>query len=399
MIAALAAARSGGAVALLEKNNDLGRKLLLTGNGRCNLTNQTDCETLVANTPGNGRFLYSAFSRLAPADLRRLLLSYGLATRVERDGRVFPVEGDARQVLETLRRALKREGVEIRTGTAVEGLHLSANRVVGVRVGDSLLPARAVIIATGGLSYPATGSTGDGYRLAASAGHRIVPASASLVPLEGAAPWMAGLQGVSLRGVHASLRGGRATLDSYRGDLVFTHYGVSGPLILRLSRAAVRHLLIGARPDLVLDLQPGTETGDLSGMIRDVLAQKARRLARGMLDGLVPGRLGANLVAYAGIAPDKPVHQVTTAEGEAVCRLLKHLPLAIIGARPIEEAQVTVGGVDVADVDPRAMASRLVYGLYFAGEVLDVDGYSGGFNLQIAFSTGFLAGEAAGSVS
>ena len=255
-----------------------------------------------------------------------------------------------------------------------------------------------MILATGGLSYPGTGSTGDGYRWAAMMGHRIVSPHAALVPLEGSAPWAADLQGVSLRDVRAELSAGQVQLASGLGDLLFTHYGLSGPLALKLSRDAVPCLSAEEPLSLRLDLLPGREAEELEAVLLRLIDCGGKRRAGSVFDDLLPARLGRNLVSHAGIPPDKPRNQIARAERERLCHLPKNLDFALTGARPITEAQVTAGGVAVEEVCPRTMASRMVDALYFVGEVLDVDGYSGGFNLQIAFSTGWVAGRAAAEV-
>lgn len=397
IMAALAAARTGARVVLLEKNRDLGRKLLLTGNGRCNLSNQAGLESLIANMPGNGRFLYGAFSRFGPEALIRYLGDLGLSTRIEADGRVFPAGDRAQDVLDSLRGALARAGVSIRTGIDVAELIREEQHVSGVRSTSGIMRGKAVVIATGGMSYPQTGSTGDGYRLAASAGHRIVTPLPSLVPLETVEPWTRDLQGLALPRVGAAVFAGRRKNASETGEMLFTHFGVSGPLILRLSRGIVRALAADETPVVLhLDLHPAGPLEALEARVLEALANKGRRLAVNALEGLLPSRLAPLVLAFAGISPAEPAHQLTRDARRRLCRLMKDLPLTVKRARPLSEAYVTAGGVAVAEIDPRTMASRLVQGLYFAGEVMDVDGFTGGFNLQAAFSTGFIAGEAAG---
>ncbi|MGE5527619.1 MAG: NAD(P)/FAD-dependent oxidoreductase [Patescibacteria group bacterium] len=397
MMAALAAARAGARVVLLEKNPGLGQKLLLTGNGRCNLTNQADLQTLVANMPGNGRFLHSALARFGPAELRGLLASLGVPTVVEEDGRVFPASNRARDVQAALLRALRQAGVDIRTSSPVVALHMENGCMGGVRAGGRVLACRAVILATGGLSYPETGCTGDGYRLAGAAGHRVEPPRASLVPLVTAEGWTHALPGLALddAGLRLSIEG--RALGSARDALLFTHDGVSGPAVLRLSRAAVPALAQGAVLALAIDLAPSMDLQGLDAVLRAAIAANARRgLGKALAAaGLIPASLAAALPAAIGIEPREPAGCLGRSRRLELCRALKALPLTVTGAYPLQKAVVTAGGVAVAGVDPATMASRLVPGLYFAGELLDVDGYTGGFNLQAAFSTGHAAGRAA----
>lgn len=393
LMAALGAAEAGARVTLLEKNDDLGRKLLLTGNGRCNLTNDCGLDALVANLPGNGPFLYHALSRFGPEELRAYLHRLGLPTVVEPGGRVFPAAGRSAAVLAALRRGLERAGVTVRTGTAAVALTLRDGRVTGAATSRGAVEGQAVILATGGASYPQTGSTGDGYRLAAAAGHRIVPPRPALVPLIAAEDWVASLAGLSLPGAGARLADGGRSIGADRGDMLFTHWGVSGPLVLGLSRAAVGCLSAGRRPVLRLDLRPDLSAEDLEARLRR--AWESRRLAVNALAGLVPARLAGVLLSLAGSRPDTPAAVLPRETRARIRSMLKDLPLTIAAARPLAEAHVTAGGVCVKEVDPCTMASRLAPGLYFAGELLDVDGRSGGFNLQAAFSTGRLAGMAA----
>lgn len=394
-MAALSASRAGGRVVLLEKNPRLGRKLLLTGNGRCNLTNAADLDTLVANMPGNGAFLYHAFSQFGPPELRAFLAGLGVETVVEEDGRVFPANGGASEVLAALERALTRAGVVQRTGDRVESLAADGGRIHGVRARSGFLPARAVVVATGGLSYPATGSSGDGYEFAVSLGHRLVTPLPSLVPLTTVESWPAELQGLSLGRVRAVLSSGRERAVIGEGELLFTHYGVSGPVVFGLSRQAAGMLADGRVPRLVVDLRPDADAEMLADELDSALAEHAKRSAAHIKLGTLPVRLRAILLSLAGIPADKRAAAITRAERMRLCALQKALSLTVSGTRPLAEAYVTAGGVCVREISPRTMASRLVEGLYFAGEVLDVDGNTGGFNLQAAFSTGKLAGEAA----
>ncbi|MDH7568334.1 MAG: NAD(P)/FAD-dependent oxidoreductase [Armatimonadota bacterium] len=391
MMAAGTAAACGCRVLLLEKNRSLGRKLRITGKGRCNLTNLTDVEGLVAHIPGNGRFLRGAFYRFGPEDLIRFFRELGLETKVERGARVFPASDDSVDVVRALTLFLRQGGVEVRFNAPVRRLAVDGGRVRGVWLADgAFLEAGAVVLATGGASYPATGTSGDGYRMAREVGHTLVPIRPSLVPLEVSEAWVPPLAGLSLRNVelYAMDRTG-AVLWHERGEMLFTHFGVSGPLVL----SASRH--VGGREgcSLRIDLKPALSEERLDARVqRDLNAAARKRMGNALVD-LLPRALIPVVLENAGIPAELPAHQLLRAQRHALVRVLKHLKLTVTRPRPWSEAVVTAGGVAVSEVDPRTMESRRVRGLYLTGEVLDVDGYTGGYNLQIAFTTGRVAGE------
>ncbi len=399
LMAAGQAGLAGAEVLLLEKMRRPGRKLLLTGKGRCNLTNVAPLDAFLGHFQPDGRFLRQAFHRFFTDDLIAFFGRLGVATITERGGRVFPASEQAKEVLDALACWVREAGVTLQTGAQVERLLLDGGRVVGVQVrtrtGQERLPADAVIVATGGASYPGTGSTGDGYRLAQSAGHAVVPIRPALVPLVTAGDLAARLQGLSLRNVTASLRLDGQQVAGEFGEMLFTHFGLSGPIILTLSRAAVDALAAGRRVEVAIDLKPALDEAKLDArLLRDLDAQGKKQFQT-LLKGLLPAKLIPVCLELTAISPHKLGHQVTAAERGRLLAWLKDFRLPVTGHRGFDEAIVTAGGVDVRQVDPRTMESRLAGGLFFAGEVLDVDGDTGGYNLQAAFSTGWLAGRAA----
>jgi predicted Rossmann fold flavoprotein len=389
MMAAGVAARQGRSVTLIEKNNRLGRKLLITGKGRCNLTNITDLEGLIANIPVNGKFLYHAFHRFGNRDLIAFFQEWGLSTKVERGGRVFPVTDRSAHVVAALERFMSRYRVQITQGEGKEILVTGA-QVAGVKLDNGeQIPAERVIIATGGCSYPATGSTGDGYRFAAALGHTITPLKPALVPLESPTAWLREVQGLTLKNVAIKVfnQEGKVVYSDF-GEMLFTHFGVSGPVIL----SASVHLEQDHHYRLVIDLKPALTPEQLDLRLQRDFTKHIRKAFRNALGDLLPRALIPVVVNLATIPPDKPVHQITKAERQRLAALLKGLEVEITSLRPITEAIVTAGGVSVKEINPATMESKLVKGLFFAGEVMDVNAYTGGFNLQIAFSTGYLAG-------
>lgn len=398
LMAAITAARNGARVTLLERNPEVGRKLLLTGGGRCNFTHDTDVQGLVAGMPGNGEFLYSAFAALDSTKLRRFLASLGVESVTEVDGRVFPFSGVGRDVLAALATCARKKGVEVKCLWKAERILVRDGHVRGVVAGrvpmnPGLVSCDAAIIATGGVTYPMTGSTGNGHRMARELGHTIVEPRASLVPLEIEEPWVPGLAGLTLRnvGVESFVAGRR--LGTGFGEMLFTHFGVSGPVILALSRDIALALSRGEGPArLVVDLKPGLTLAEIDRELLQAFDRHFRRRVPNALIELAPARLISIVVREAHMAEEKPVSQVTREERLALGRAIKGLVLTVRGTRPMEEGMVTAGGVSVDEIDPRTMGSKLVSGLYFAGEVIDVDGTTGGFNLQAAFSTGYLAG-------
>ena len=391
MFAAVWAARFGGQVCLLEPNPYLGKKLNITGKGRCNLTNATDLDGLMANTLRNNRFLYSGYAKMSPQDVMSFFEELGVPLKVERGNRVFPVSDRAKDITNALERELKRLAVRIVHARATEIL-TSENEVYAVRCVEETIPCKQVILATGGLSYPTTGSTGDGYRMAQELGHTLVEPTASLVPLASHLTLCQSLQGLTLKNVTLTAidENGRQVFSEL-GEMLFTHFGVSGPLVL----SASAHLPEG-KGTLQIDLKPGLTREQLDARIlRDFSAAQNRDLGN-VLGGLLPKTMIGAVLSKMNAPSTCKVHSVTRKMREDLVEQLKCFILPALGKRPISEAIVTAGGISVRDVSPKTMESKLVKGLYFAGEVLDVDGYTGGFNLQIAWSTAYLAGVSAG---
>jgi len=399
LMAAGQAAQMGASVLLLEKMDRPGRKLRITGKGRCNLTNVAPVSDFIAHFGPSGCFLRQAFYRFFTSDLLALFEELGVPTVTERGGRVFPVSQEARDVVDALVRWVREGGVQIQTRSSVERLLIEEERVVGVKTSTDptgrTYRADAVIVATGGASYPATGSTGDGYRLAESVGHTLVPVRPALVPLETAGDVAPRLQGLSLRNVTAQIWIAGQEQAELFGEMLFTHFGVSGPIILSLSRQIVDALRQDRRVVLSIDLKPALDGDKLDARLLRDLDAHGKRHFRTLLKGLLPSKLIPVCIDLTGIPPHKEAHQITAQERERLRTWLKDFRLEVTGHRPFSEAIITAGGVETREVDPRTMASRLVEGLYFAGEVLDVDADTGGYNLQAAFSTGWLAGRSA----
>ncbi len=397
MMAAITAAAGGSRVTILEKKERVGRKLAITGKGRCNITADVDRDGLIKGMPGNGRFLYSSFSEFSNRDLIEFFSRRGLPVKVERGHRVFPESDKAGDVVALLQQAMRDGGVRLVVDCEVQRLILEGGRIAGVESRQQQFAAQAVIICTGGLSYPATGSTGDGYRWAKAVGHQIIETRPGLVPLVAEEDWIRELQGLSLKNTRAVAydAGGRKINEDF-GELLFTHFGLSGPIILSMSRDIAQYIYQGKQPvKLELDLKPALSEEKLDERLQRDLARQSRKMFRNSLDELLPAKMIPVMIKLSGIEPDKPCHQITRSERMNLVKLLKHLPISISGTRPIAEAIVTAGGVNVKEIDPKTMQSKLVPGLYFAGEVLDVDGYTGGYNLQACFSTGFVAGKSA----
>ena len=378
MAAALFAARAGAHAVLMEKNEKLGKKLYITGKGRCNVTSAA--ENLMNHIPRNPRFLYSAFACFSPDDLRDLLAQYGCPTKEERGERVFPVSEKASDVTRALERALREAGVEIRLNAQAASL-------------EPLLRQGAVVVATGGLSYPSTGSTGDGYRFAQQAGHSLIAPKPSLIPLETREQWPKALQGLSLKNVtlRAEVNGKKRYEE--QGEMLFTHFGISGPLTLSMSSHIADDPPQAVR--VTLDMKPALTVEQLEARLqREFDASPKKRIAS-ILPALLPARMADVFPALCAVNGETLCAQVSRADRRKIAETLKKIPLTIRGPRPVEEAIVTRGGVPVNEVSPRDMMSKKRPGLFFAGEVLDVDAHTGGFNLQIAFSTGVLAGKSA----
>ena len=396
LMAAIHAAELGVPVTVFERNERCGRKLRITGKGRCNVTNHCTRDDFFANIPENARFLFSAWSRFDSAETERFFEEAGVPLKVERGNRVFPVSDRATDIVDALVRVCREKGVSF-IHERVDGLKIENGRVRGVFYGKKSMDLDAVIVATGGLSYPLTGSTGDGYRFAEAAGHSIVPQQPSLVPLVEDGRFCATVQGLSLKNVALSVTDRQKNKVVFRdfGELMFTHFGLTGPLVLSAS-AHLRPMERG-RYTASIDLKPALDEKMLDARLLSDFEKYKNKDFLNALGDLLPQKLIQPLVERSGIDARKKVNTVNKEERRAFLQLLKGLTVEIKGFRPIEEAIVTKGGVALSEVDPRTMASKKLAGLYFAGEVLDLDAYTGGFNLQIAFSTGVLAGEGAAS--
>ena len=397
MMAALFAARAGGSVTLLERNEKLGKKMYITGKGRCNLTNDCTLEEFLRQVPRNPRFLYGALNRFGPRDMMALMEEAGCPVQVQRGQRVFPQSEKASDVIRALARLMERAGVRVRLHSRIRALTLRDGRAAGVVLesGESL-PADAVILALGGQSYPMTGSTGDGYALAREAGHHVLPPEAVLSALETVEDWPRALQGLALKNVRLTLRSGRKTLYTELGEMLFTHFGISGPLVLEMSCHLPAEL---AQAQVTLDLKPGLTPQQLDLRLQRDFAAQPRKQLQNVLPGLLPLRLSALFPDLAGVSGERVCGQITRGEREQLGAALKALPITLRARRPLAEAIVTRGGVDVKEIQPATMESKLLPGLYFAGEMIDVDAHTGGFNLQIAFSTGALAGSSAAGMA
>ena len=387
MFAAITAARRGQKVVLLERNDRLGRKLLITGKGRCNVTNNCTVDEVLKNVPRNGRFLYSAMNAFPPEKIMAFFEENGCALKTERGNRVFPVSDKSQSVLEALQKAMRRAGVEVRTGRVREIL-TENGAVTGVRTEGETISCNWVILATGGMSYPATGSTGDGDAMAQALGPTVVPATGSLVPLETAGEDCQQMQGLALRNVDVKLLDSKGKkLFSDFGELLFTHFGVSGPTVL----SASAHLK-GEGCRLVIDLKPALEEQKLdSRILRDLELYKNRSMENALTD-LLPRSMIPVMLRRCGIDGEMQANSLTKQQRRALVEQLKGFDLTITGKRPVAEAIITSGGVKVSEIDPKTMQSKKTAGLYFAGEVIDCDAYTGGFNLQIAWATAYAAG-------
>lgn len=392
MMAAICAAEQGGAVTLLEPNERLGKKLNITGKGRCNVTNDADLETLLANVPKNGKFLYSAFARFDGRAAMAFFEKLGVPLKTERGNRVFPVSDRAFDVSAALERRLKALKVALVRDRAVS-LDIADGAVRGVAGERGRYPADAVILATGGVSYPATGSTGEGHRMAAEAGHTVTPLQGSLVPLREKGNRCAGMQGLSLRNVALTVFENDKKIYTDFGEMLFTHFGVSGPLVLSAS-AHMRHFDKKAYR-LEIDLKPALDEQTLDKRLLSDFEKYANSDFCNALGDLLPQKLIPAVVELSAIPPHQKVHEITREQRRELLRVFKHFPVDVAGLRPVTDAIVTSGGVKVSEIDPTTMRSKLVKGLYFAGELIDVDAYTGGFNLQIAWATGRAAGTAA----
>ena len=420
MVAAGRAAESGAHVLLLEKMPLPGKKLLISGKSRCNLTNSRELEDFIAMYGPNGRFLYSAFHRFFSDDLLILLRQYGIETVTERGGRIFPVSNDAGDVVKALRNYIADHRVRYHPNTRTTGIEVADRCITGVYTEKAFYPAGAVILATGGASYPGTGSTGDGYKIAASLGHTIVPLRPALVPLVVKEVLLAkSMQGVSLRNIRMTAckcnaaeidgrpmplkdrgrnigRGshGKAIIESRMGEMMLTHFGIGGPITLQMSLAIVDALKQGP-VSVSIDLKPALNKDRLHQRLQREFDRHPRKSYRHILEAVLPHKMIEPYVQITGIPADKRGNQITSEERNRLVSLLKSLKFNIEKPLPLASAMVTAGGISLAEIEPRTMASRLIKGLYFCGEVMDIDADTGGYNLQAAFSTGYVAGECA----
>lgn len=389
-MAAIKAARLGKTVTLFERNDRLGKKLRITGKGRCNLTNDSPMQEHMENIPVNARFLYSAFSAFDAYDTKDFFESLGVPLKTERGNRVFPLSDRAEDIVSALSREIGRLGVDV-IHKRVTALIIEDGACAGVRAGGKEYRSGSVLIACGGKSYPTTGSDGDGYTFAESAGHTVTPLKPSLVPLTSPDRFCAELMGLSLRNVTLTLYDGSKEIYSELGEMLFTHFGLSGPLVLSAS-SHIREM----EPDrysVRIDLKPGLTPEQLDARLQRDFAENLNRDFRNGIRALLPAKLIPVIIKLSGIPEDQKVNSITREQRHSFGELIKSFPVRISGFRPIDEAIITSGGVSVREIDPRTMESKLLPGLFFAGEVIDVDAYTGGFNLQIAFSTAYAAAQ------
>ncbi|MGN1302611.1 MAG: NAD(P)/FAD-dependent oxidoreductase [Clostridia bacterium] len=399
LMAAISSAKNEDKVTIIEKMNSCGKKLLITGKGRCNITNNAQMDKFMANTPTNPKFLYGVFNNFTNKDIIELLESEGVKTKVERGERVFPVSDRAQDVLEALLHILKKENVQILTNTTAKRIITDAEKnVLGVELDDGKeIKADKIILATGGKSYPVTGSTGDGYRIAKDLGHTITKIEPSLVPLTSHEEVCKKLQGLSLRNVAIRLQICDKVVYKDFGEMLFTHFGVSGPIVLSASSYLVKtknieQILKEDKVELEIDLKPALSEEKLDARIlRDFEEQKNKQF-KNSLDKLLPQKLIPVIIEKTNINESKKINEITKQERQKLVNELKHFKISINGTRPIEEAIVTSGGINIKEINPKTMESKLINGLYFAGEIIDVDCLTGGYNLQVAWSTGYTAG-------
>lgn len=396
MFAAIAAAENGNEVFLYEKNEKLGKKLFITGKGRCNLTNNCDMDTLFTSVVSNPRFLYSSFYNYTNQDVIDFFERMGVRTKTERGGRVFPESDHSSDVIKGLESELRRLKVKVKLHAEVKDIKVQDERFEKlVFVDGSEAKGDCCIVATGGLSYEATGSTGDGYRFAREVGHTIKPCIPSLVPIETAESWVGELKGLSLRNVEVTVRDGKKKLYQEFGEMLFTHYGVSGPLLISASSRVGRKLMEKSLT-LEIDLKPALDEEALHKRILKDFEENQNRQFKNAVGKLFPAKLTPVMIELSRIPPEKKVNVISREERNAFVHLIKHFTMTLTRLRDYDEAIITKGGISTKEIDPKTMESKLVKGIYFAGEVLDLDALTGGFNLQIAWSTGYAAGENAG---
>lgn len=394
MLASIFAARNGHEVHVYEKNEKLGKKLYITGKGRCNLTNACDMDALFASVRTNSRFLYSAFYGFTNQDAMAFFEEEGLKIKTERGERVFPLSDKSADVLDTLRRSMRRAGAEVHLNTEVKDLIVRDGAAKGLILADKTrVEGDAVIVATGGLSYPVTGSTGDGYRFAKEAGHKVTDCIPSLTPFNIREDFVKELQGLSLKNVELRIYNGKKEVFREFGEMMFTHFGITGPLVLTASSFVGA---LAARQELraVLDLKPALSEEQLDQRVLREFDANPNKSFKNVIGSLFPAKLTPVMIGLSGIAPDKKVHDISREERQGFVKLTKSLPMTVTGFRDYKEAIITKGGVAVKEINPSTMESKLIKGLYFIGEVLDLDAVTGGFNLQIAWSTAYAAGNA-----
>ena len=400
MMAAISSAQDGNEVILLEKMQSLGRKLLITGKGRCNITSSLDMDEFIKNTPGNVMFLYSCYKQFTNQDIINFLKEEGLEVKEERGNRIFPVTDKSLDVLKCFSKKIKELGIKVKCNTQVEEILVENSQIIGVIAEGTKIKADKIILATGGKSYPLTGSTGDGYELVKKLGHTITKIQPSLVPLESYNRDMCKeLQGLSLRNIKIQLEDIEAKKNIYEdfGEMMFTHFGVSGPTILSSSAHLVRYKKIEEKLKnrkiiLKIDLKPALTEEKLDERVLRDFRKENNKQFKNSLNKLLPQKLIQPIINKSSINPNKKVNEITKEERRRLVKLLKEFIIEIKGFRPIEEAIITSGGINIKEINPKTMESKKIKGLYFAGEIIDVDAYTGGFNLQIAYSTGYVAG-------
>ncbi len=398
LLAGIAAAQQGAKTLILDHMKEAGRKLLITGKGRCNITNICDVAEIIKNIPGNGVFLNSALRAFDNRQLIAFFEENDLFTKVERGGRVFPVSDKAADVRDTLLAVFKRLGGKIILNTKAKEILVNNGTVSGVKTNKDTFLAKSVVLAAGGASYPGTGSDGSGFLLAEKCGHSIIPLKPSLVPLQSNSPYLPKLQGLSLRNINAGIIAGGKTVKNEFGEMLFTHFGLSGPVILSLSNEVSKQLAAGLKVEIAIDLKPALKPEILDARIQRDFTRYSRKQIKNSLHELLPASLIPVVLAEAQIDEEKFTNQISKEERKRFLAVLKDFRLSVTSTRPLAEAIVTAGGVNLKEIDPKTLASKILTGLYFAGEVMDIDGYTGGFNLQAAFSTGYVAGTNAGSI-
>lgn len=394
MLASVFAARNGNEVHVMEKNEKIGKKLFITGKGRCNVTNACDTEELFAAVMNNGKFLYSAFYGFNSHDMMNFLENAGLRLKIERGNRVFPESDHSSDVIRTLEKEMKKAGVHIHLHTEVKSVLSENESITGVKLADgTFIEADAVIVATGGLSYPTTGSTGDGYRFAKELGHKVTELKPSLVPLKTKEEYIPQLQGLSLKNVELTIKNGKKVLYKDFGEMMFTHFGVTGPLVLSAS-AKIGKALEKQELQAWIDIKPALTEEQLDARILREFEAGRNKQFKNVIGVLFPSSLTPVMIALSGIAPEKPVHDISKEERRKFGALIKAFPFTVSGMGEFKEAIITRGGISVKEIHPGTMESKKIQNLYFIGEVLDLDAVTGGYNLQIAWSTAYLAGNA-----